>query len=512
VPIISRLSKVKWIADVLSPSAVILMEVFWLYPWLLFIGKQPVVLFHRTPLSVFSLIILLGSSFIVNRYFMKRKWPMLLIQACIMACGLAVILLVLRIEYSAGFSWTSTQWFVEYGKLFLKFFTNYHPFVFAIAAGFYLWWRGISLSRSELYFNSIYVSFLVQLATLVLLIVIWGFTFKKESFFNMTSDIGIYVAGFFFFGLAALALSNLRIIQEKIKTKGEASKNFGRRWLSIIFTVIGTILVAGIGFASIFSPGFFSSLGKMMNVIYDVLYNTYTNVINIIFYAVGFITEWIYYIGAFLISLLTRGKKPEPPQAAVLGNAEDTKKIVKGSVNPTVLLVLKILIALLIIGVVIYLIARTIRRRRLNKPQDDIDEEHESVWSWSGFKDDLMVFFRALFSRFRNKTKPATANVSINWQADEDIKRRMNVREIYQHLLWHGARLRMPREESETPSEYAVRLGKNIPDGKEPVNEITDLYIDVRYGEHQTEEKKTDEANSIWDKLLNFFKGKEGST
>ena len=88
----------------------------------------------------------------------------------------------------------------------------------------------------------------------------------------------------------------------------------------------------------------------------------------------------------------------------------------------------------------------------------------------------------------------------------------MNVREIYQHLLWHGARLRMPREESETPSEYAVRLGKNIPDGKEPVNEITDLYIDVRYGEHQTEEKKTDEANSIWDKLLNFFKGKEGST
>ena len=121
-----------------------------------------------------------------------------------------------------------------------------------------------------------------------------------------------------------------------------------------------------------------------------------------------------------------------------------------------------------------------------------------------------MVFFRALFQRFRKKTKSAPVNVPINWQADEDIKRRLSVREIYQHLLWHGSRLRVPREKYETPSEYAVRLGTVMPDGKVPLNEITDLYIDVRYGERRIEEKKTDEANSFWDKLLHFFKGKEG--
>jgi hypothetical protein len=67
----------------------------------------------------------------------------------------------------------------------------------------------------------------------------------------------------------------------------------------------------------------------------------------------------------------------------------------------------------------------------------------------------------------------------------------------------------MPREEYETPSEYVRRLERAIPDGKEPLHEITGLYIDVRYGEHPTEAKKTDAANSIWDKLLNLFKGRE---
>ena len=59
------------------------------------------------------------------------------------------------------------------------------------------------------------------------------------------------------------------------------------------------------------------------------------------------------------------------------------------------------------------------------------------------------------------------------------------------------------------PSEYARRLGKTLPDGKEPLNEITDLYIDVRYGEHPAEEKQTDKANSIWEKLRSLFTGQE---
>ena len=79
--IFSRLNKVSWIADVFTPLAVILMEVFWLYPWLVFIGKLPgLVTVQKTPLSLLSLIFLLGLSFIATRFFLKRKWPMPWIQ------------------------------------------------------------------------------------------------------------------------------------------------------------------------------------------------------------------------------------------------------------------------------------------------------------------------------------------------------------------------------------------------------------------------------------------------
>jgi hypothetical protein len=67
----------------------------------------------------------------------------------------------------------------------------------------------------------------------------------------------------------------------------------------------------------------------------------------------------------------------------------------------------------------------------------------------------------------------------------------------------------MPREKYETPSEYAQRLGKSLPDEKEPLNEITDLYIDARYGEHVIEEKSIDKANNIWRTLSSIFVGKD---
>ena len=71
--------------------------------------------------------------------------------------------------------------------------------------------------------------------------------------------------------------------------------------------------------------------------------------------------------------------------------------------------------------------------------------------------------------------------------------------------------MRIPRESYETPSEYARRLGQaSRRIAREPLHEITSLYLDVRYGEHQIEDKKTDDANTVWGKLLNLLKGHEG--
>jgi hypothetical protein len=422
-------------------------------------------------------------------------------------CGLAALFLVLRIEYSAGFGLFSGQWFSFYGQAIITFPSTYHPFVFAIIAGLYFWWRGISLGRSNLYFNDIYTSFLIQLVFLVFLIIMWGYTFKNEPFKNVTSNTGIYIAGFFFFGLLALALSNLKIIREKIRKRGESAINLGRRWLTIILGVITGIILLGIGFASIFSPQFVSFLGRCMSFISDA----YSALVYFVLLIVGFIVEWVYYVGAYLINLFTHGKIPDPPEKIELLKPNDKQNIIHKSLSPNVLLIIKLVVLALIVFFVIYLITKAIRRGHALRTQDDLKEEHESLWSWVGFKADLLVFFKALFGRFKRKTKaaPAPVDISLNWEADEDSKHRLSIREIYQHLLWQGTRLRIPREEHETPSEYARRLGRFAPESKEPLNEITDLYVSVRYGEQQPAEKKTDEANSTWEKLLNILRGPE---
>ena len=498
--------KVNWIADVFPPLAVILMEVFPLCAWLIFIGSLPMVTHDRPPLTFWSLLFLLGGSFLINRFFLKRKWPISWIQITVMACGLIAIFLALRVEYAAGFSLFGGQWFATYGNQVIIFFTKYPPFAFAIIAGFYLWWRGISLARSRLYFDDIYHSFLIQLVLLVFLIITWSFTYKTGPLKNITSSIGIYVVGFFFFGLLALALTNLRIIQEKFRKKGELSKNFGRRWLTTILIVIGGVVLLGIGFASIFSSQFVSLLGKFMNSISGA----YSYIIYYLLLAVGLLVTLFYYVGEFLLYLLTLGKtsKPQDFNPTPL-MPQPNKKNVQGAFSPQFILIIKLVVLALIVFGVIFLISRAIQRRHQTEQPEDIEEEQESLWSWEGFKADLMVFFKAIFQLFKRKKKPVQANIATDWHVEDDIERRLNIREIYQHLLWHGARLKIPREKYETPSEYARRLGQAVPDGKEPLDEITGLYIDARYGEHPAEEKKTDRANGIWEKLRGLFVGRE---
>jgi hypothetical protein len=505
VSILSRFNRISWIADVLSPLTVILMEVFWIYPWLVFIGKLPMFTVQKTPLTLLSLIFLLGISFVTAKYFQRRKWSLLWIQLSIMAIGLVTIFLVVRIEYGAGFQLLSGQWFISYGQVLLDTFSQQHPFLFALLGAFYLWWRGISLIRSPLYFEDIYKSFLIELATLVLLVIMWGISFKTAPFQKLTSDIGIYIIGFFF-GLVSMALANLRFILEKMKTKGESSRTFSRRWVSIILSVIGGIILLGIGIASIFSPQFISSLQRFMSTISAA----YEKVVYFILYAIGYAVHLIGYIYQWLINLFIHKKPIEPTQAVDLGEPEKLPEIIKGFISPQVILIIKwTIIALVLIGV-IYFISRAIMRNRA-RAKDELEEENESLWSWGGFKADLMIFFKMFFQLFKRKSKPVSASISPNWQADEDINHRLSIREIYQHLLWQAARMRIPRESYETPFEYARRLGQAVPDGREPLNEITRLYIDVRYGEHQMEDKKIDDANNIWERLRNLLKGLEGN-
>ena len=158
--VIDRLSKVNWITSMLLPLSIILMEVLWVYSWLVWLptfGKWPFIGVQRLPLSLVSLVFLLGASFFIARFLQKQKWSMAWIQLSIVTCGLVIIFLVLRFEYNAGYALFDGQWFVYIGNIIgdipvMLRSSGLAPILIALILGISLWWRGIRWGSSLLDF------------------------------------------------------------------------------------------------------------------------------------------------------------------------------------------------------------------------------------------------------------------------------------------------------------------------------------------------------------------------
>lgn len=496
-----RLFQFNWVTEVLSPLAIILMETFCVYPWLIFLGKWPILTVLRPALSLLSVLLLIGGSYLITRYFVSRKWELPLVQLCIVAGSLVSIFLVIRIEYGAGFRLMEKEWVFYIGRVILDSYSHPSPLLIAIPTAFYLWWRGISRGRSSLYFANIYPSFLIGMTTLVILIITWGVVAGASGLRDLTSTAGIYVAGFFFFGLIALALANLQAIQARLRQKEAIDLGFSRRWLTIIVGVIGGIVLIGTGIASVFSSQFISFLGRALTMAKDLL----ANVVYYIFLPIGYLVEWLVYILSWVINWLRHGKEPPKLQLTDLGNSDEIAKTSKGGLAPEVILILKWTFFALVIMAIILLITRAIVRYHTSRARDDTDEVNESLWSWAGFKADLRLFLHSIFHRFVRQAKPMEVGIPDSWEGEADRQTRLNIREIYQRLLWRGSRLQLPRQRHETPDEYARRIGRFIPDGSEQINELTGLYVQVRYGEVNVEENQVDAANRLWRYLTGLF-------
>lgn len=503
VTIIHRLFNLDWTAVVFLPLTVLLIEVFWLYPWLAWAGQLPVFTWQRPPLSLASLIFLMSVSFLTIRFFSSRRWPMPWIQLGIISCGLATTFMVVRIEYGAGFELLDREWFVYAGRIFLNSFSQPHPMMLALAAASYLWWRGIRLGSSPLYSNDIYRSFVVGLVALVILIIIWGVGLGTSSPQGLTSTIGLNVAGFFLFSLMAMAISHLLTIRQKIPEKEDTAQVPGRCWLYIMLGVAGGIVLIGIGVASIFSTEFVALLEHLWNLTCSLL----LQVMHYVFIPIGYIVAGLAYAVQFIMNLFLGGQTTQVFQSENISAIEGLPE------NPTpyappewVLTAIKWGIFAIIAGVVIFLLIKLIRRYQSFRAKAGVEEISESLWSWEGFKADLRLFFSMIWQRLeRKRNEPAPAILAPAWYARDDAQGLLSIREIYRRLLREASRSGTVRRSHETPYEYARRLGQAVPDGSGQVGEITELYIDVRYGDIQAEDEQIDYANSLWKALRSLL-------
>jgi hypothetical protein len=489
-----------WLAVIFYPLAVVLMEAFWVYPWLVWVGNWPMFAEPRPVLSLATVVIALAVSLLVTRITIRLKRSMGLIRSIIIGSGLVFILLALGVEYNGGYGYLSGRWFSYIGQMLGTTFINTRTIVLALPVLLYLWWRGINLGQTTSYFRDIYRSFLLGLVALILLVIVWQVSSASGRFSAPGTGIGWNVMAFFFFGLLAISISHIYMMRSSMP-KEEAALTSVRRWLPMMLGVVGGMVLVGFGVASIFSAELFESIGRGADVFFKFL----GKMIEYILIPFNYIFDWLFKVLQFLINLI-RSDQPLQPGGSGNMTLPGAQNVVPKELPLWATETIKWLVIAVIIAVIIFILAKAVSRLRSRRDRDEIEEIHESLFSWRGLKDDLRELFNMMGNRFKRKPP-----VQRPYQFRENPPGRLDIREIFRYLLWEGSRSGLPRRRQETASEYTGRLGRSVPESGEALSEITELYEHVRYGETGVPEERVDSANSLWQTLRGLLRRLRGA-
>jgi hypothetical protein len=496
---INGLKKFNLLNDGFYPLSVILMESFWVFPWLLWIGTWQMFSEQSPAISLGSVIIVLIISLVITRIATRQDWPLWLMRSVVIGSGLITIFVVLRIEYSPGPGLAVAGWFKFIGESLANTFSSPHPLIVAMPVLVYLWWRGIILGRTTSYFRDIYTSFIVGMVFLIALIIIWQIA-SGDSTGGPGAEIALYVIAFFFFGLISIAICHLSQMHQSMPRE-EAALTSVWRWLPMMLGVIGGLIAVGFVVATVFSNDVFNIIERGAKYIGE----GFGKIIEFLSVPLDWILNAIMTVIRWFLDLFRQNV--ELPSENATGGRPFPESSGSGiTLPPEAITAIKWVIAAIIIGLVIFLLAKTISRYLGRRDKDDIEEIHESLWNIKDISNDFRLFFKSLGQRFRRKPKPAMAG----YPFVDNPQGRLDIRDIYRYLLWEGKRSGVPRLRQETVNEYAERLHKLVPESTEPVDQITDLYSGVRYGDIQAPEERVDNANTLWKRVRNLLRGLRG--
>ena len=163
------------------------------------------------------------------------------------------------------------------------------------------------------------------------------------------------------------------------------------------------------------------------------------------------------------------------------------------------MIIVKWAVFILLIAFVFYLLYKAAKRFQSKYSDSGVEEYSESLWSWLGFTADIRLFFSRLFeSWFGSRIKRLRSRVTSLGRTETMYPDDMDIREIYRHILEESGEAGFKHHSYETPYEYAGRLDATIPGIDEQVDDITELYVNARYGESRLKEWETEHANVLF--------------
>ena len=483
----------------------ILLEVLWVYPWLVWFSKWENVDWGRPPLTLAGSMVLVAVTEVVSRFSLTRNWGLRRVRLVVISTAAILLAAVVRLDLGGGHALWDPQWG--------RYVQAYLPMLFgALAFGAYLLWRGISVGRESLSFDVLYRKFLFGLTALVGLLVLWSAALGGDDFPRPSPSAGLYVLIYFVVGLVGLAFANLQTIhQDMLRREGTSGLSY-RRWLPLLLGVVVAIAAVSLGMASALSFDLLALVLHGLGVLASWLLTAFVYAVAL---PLGVVAAGLIYVFQWLVRVFGRGEPPQPfspPDFSGLTKPAEEQQNGGVAIPPEAVLALKWGLVALLVVLVLFLLARALSFRRKGREEEDVEEVTESLWSWEGFKRDLRSFLATLLQWFKRKRRlvPAVVPPPIAAAPGEDQAHLFTVREIYQGLLWEGRRAGLPRRQPETPYEYQAKLESRVASGAAELQVITEAYVADRYGDVTVTRDRLGLLNRVWRYLRSVLRG-EGS-
>lgn len=336
------------------------------------------------------------------------------------------------------------------------------------------WWRGIAAGRGRLTLEDVESAARTATIMLVLLFLLNALAPPKNEA-SLGTLIGTTVL-VLFASLVSLPFARILDLGTSTRHQDQPAPAINRHWLALLLGTVLVLLVVTVVLAFVFTFERIDQLTRPLAGPADTL-------LWLIIYAIaiplGFLVEGLIYLFRLL---LHPGRLP-PPGAAPNVNWIDRlrEQSQHGTGPPEVLLsIAKGALVVLAAAIVLWLLARAVFRYADWLSGDDVTEDRDFVWSWSG----LLTALRAVLQRWKQRPRWVARLVRHDHGGGTaSLDAPPDPRALYRELLRLGQSLGRRRTQSETPSEYERALRTVSPLGRAEgeLRTLTDVYARARY-------------------------------
>ena len=369
--------------------------------------------------------------------------------------------------------------------------------VVIIALILYFYWRGLRLARTAIEPGNVFFGIRLGLGVMLAVIVYRAATdttASNEAWLLFLIPLFLVVA------LIAHAFAQTSFVRTLHSSGLQGSVSVQERALFIISIAFGAVLfLASLAVGVFASPDFLSEVQSIFAPVV-IAYNWLT-------VAIAFVMTLL--IAPFILLLQFLHLKYQPPKIKTeqptpltrycLEHPHASQCVPPQGSNDLLLTLIKILLPIVVVLLIVLIVMLLTRARRMRISRN-VDEVHESLWSWELFLTQLRAFLQALWLRlFPRRPAVALEQGSIDERSVEPTAR--SVREVYRAMLRWAADRGYPREKNETPYEFRLRLHARLPLTEPELGTMTDAYTAIRYGRAVPNEAEVAHVQQVWSQL-----------